>query len=131
MISFVGKVVKAPISIPYIPGKKIKGHVVWKNGVFRIRIDKELYDIEGWDDISECKWIYALPTNTYHTPWYRKPYMPPVDPDRDVLAMTLRYWGKYWHGITLYGKLVNGKFVHHKKKKEYESSISEVITTTV
>ena len=129
MISFIGKTVEAPISIPHTPGKKIKGHVVWKNGVYRIRIDGELYDIEGWDDLSDCKWIYALPTNTYHTPWYRKPYMPPIDPDKDVLAMTLRYWGRYWQGMTLYGKLVDSKFVHYKKIK-HESSLSEVTTTT-
>ena len=129
MISFIGKIIEAPISIPYTPGKKIKGHVVWKNGVFRLRIDKELYDIEGWDDISECKWIYALPTNSYYTPWTKKPYFPPIDPDKNALAMTLRYYGKYWSGMTLFGKLVDGKFVH-SKKIEHESSLSEVITTT-
>lgn len=124
MISFINKTIPTPEHIPRTPGKMIKGKVVWKSGIFRIRVKDTLYDLFEWDNLSECTHLYCLPTNSFHTVWYKKPYFPPVEPDKDVLAQTLRYWGKYWHGMTLYGKIVDGVF-HPRKKRQNESNIPE------
>jgi len=128
MFTFIGKTIKAPEQIPKLLGKRVKVKAIWKNGKFVGRVDnKTIVEIDGWDDLTNCKWIYALPTNTYFTPWHRKPYMPPEQPDKDVLEMTLRFWGKYWHNMTIYGKIVNGVF-YQSKSRNHESVISETIS---
>jgi hypothetical protein len=126
MISFIGKVVETPT---YIPGKRVGVKVVWKGDRFIGRIDKEIYEIEGWNDLTNCKWVYTLPNNTYYPPWRKRPYMPPVEPDPDVLAMTLRFYGKYWNGMTIYGKIVDGVFIEIKHRDE--PVISEAITEQI
>ena len=123
MISFVGKTVEAPV---VIPGKRVRAIVVWKNNKFRVRVNKELYDLAGWDDLSGNKWIYALPTNTYYSAWRKKPYMPPKEPDKNVMEMTIRFWGKYFHSMTIYGKIVDNIF-YQTKKGENESDLPEII----
>ena len=122
MISFINKTVEAPIKLP---GKKVKVKVVWKNNKFQGRIGKDVYDIDGWDDLSKCKYVYSLPTNTYYTPWHKRPYLPPEDNDKNILAMTLRFWGKYWQGMTLYGKIVDNIF-YQNPIKHVESNIPKV-----
>jgi hypothetical protein len=120
--NFIGKVVETPT---HIPGKRVGVKVVWKNKKFVGRLDKDLYDIKDWDNLEHCKWIYALPTNTYYPVWSRKPYQPPVEPDKNILAMTLRFWAKYRQGMTIYGKIVDGIFI---EIKHHESDIPEAIT---
>lgn len=124
MISFIGKTIEAPI---HIPGKRIGVKVIWKNSKFIARLGKDEFEIDGWNDLTDCKWVYALPNNTYFTPWHRKPYMPPAEPDKSVLEMTLRFYGKYWNNMTIYGKLIDNIF-YQSKPKEDEPDISEVIT---
>lgn len=115
MISFIGKVIETPT---YTPGKRVGVKVVWKRDRFIGRIDKMIYEIEGWNDLTDCKWIYALPTNTYYSSWHKKPYMPPVEPDPNILAMTLRYWGKYRADMTIYGKIIDNIFIEIKHRDE-------------
>lgn len=119
MITFVGKAkelpkgtisfVKKTVEVPkFTPGKRVAVKVVWKNNRFVAKKDKDCFEIVGWDDLSKSKWVYALPTNSYFTPWHRKDYIPIAD--RNALEMTLRFWGKYRHGMTIYGKIVDGMF---------------------
>lgn len=110
MITFVGKAV--PIA-SYTPGKRVSVKVIWKNSRFVGKRNGEYFEIDGWNDISKAKWIYALPTNTYFTEWHRRPYIYQSDPD--AVKMTLRFWGKYRSGMTIYGKIIDNIF--------YESSI--------
>lgn len=121
MISFVGKIVEAPIEIE---GKTVKGKAVWKGNKFQIRIGKELFDIDEWNNLTGCKNVYALPTNTYHTPWFKQPYFPPEKPDRDAMEMRLRFWSKYYQGMTLFGRLKDNIF-YQRKNRVYESIISK------
>ena len=129
MISFIGKTVEVKESVIRTPGKRISVKVVWKNGRFQARKDKDLYEVDGWDDLSNVKWIYALPTNSYFSPWSRRPYLPPSEPDKDVLAMTLRFWGKYRHDMTIYGKVVDGVF-YQSKPNYNELNIPETAEET-
>ena len=128
MISFINKTIAAPEHIPRTPGKRVAVKVIWKNNKFIGRIDKQEIEIDGWNYLSESKWIYALPTNTYYTPWSRKLYQPPDKPDKDILAMTLRFWGKYWSNMTIYGKIEDGIFYQSKKREDNEPDISEATT---
>lgn len=112
MISFIGKTVESPILIIHTSGKKIIGKVVWKKDKFQVRVGKDIYDIDGWNDISECNYIYALPTNTFFTPWHMKQYTHVND--ANTLSMILRYWGKYRHNMTIYGKIINNVFYPSK-----------------
>jgi hypothetical protein len=116
MMDFSTKVVAAPVH-DNIPGKRIHGRVHWRNNEFVVKIGENVFPIKDWDDLSECKWTYALPTNTYYTPWHRRLYDYPEKPDRDVLAMTLRFWGKYRTDMTIYGKIVDGMFIEVKRHK--------------
>lgn len=124
MISFVGKHIETK-EVIRTPGKRITAKVVWKKDKFQVRIEKDLYDIEGWDDLSECTCIYALPTNTFFTPWHRKLYTHKSD-SSETIQTTLRYWGRFRHGMTVYGKLIDNVFYPSKVNKN-ESIISGVI----
>jgi hypothetical protein len=126
MISFIGKTIEAPEQVIRTPGKRISGKVVWKKDKFQIRVGKDIYDIDNWDDISECTFIYALPTNTFFTPWHRKLYIHKSE-NPEIVQTTLRYWGKYRHGAIIYGKLIDNIFYPSKINKD-ESSISGIIT---
>jgi hypothetical protein len=106
MINFISKTIPLPI---YLPGKRISGKVVWKKDKFQVKVDKDIYDIVGWDDISDSNVIYALPTNTYFSPWHKQIYNHKPD-NIDIMKMTLRYWGKYRHGMTIYGKIIDNLF---------------------
>lgn len=125
-ISFVGKTIEVPKTIP---GKRIRAKVIWKNldNKFVAKIDKVYYDIEGYNDLTNVKWVYALPTNTFFPCWFRKPYEYNKDIDPDVLAMTLRFWGKYREGMSIYGKIIDNIFceIKHINHTQDESSISE------
>ena len=126
MISFIGKTIDAPEQVIRTPGKRISGKVVWKKDKFQIRVGKDIYDIDNWDDISECNFIYALPTNTYYTPWHRKAYLHKPD-NIDIMKMTVRYWGRFRHGMTIYGKIVDNIFYPSKIHND-ESTISAIVT---
>ena len=126
MFNFINKTVATPIREPSTPGKRISAKVIWSGDKFRVRLkDKHVYDINGWDDFSSIKYVYALPRNTYFGAWHKRPYLPPDNPDAEVLAMTKRYWGKYYSGLTIYGKIVDGIFVQSKPNYN-ERSIPEV-----
>ena len=126
MFNFASKIVATPKHEPKTPGKRLSGKVIWQGDKFRIRLkDKTVYDIANWNDFSNIKYVYALPRNTYFGAWHKRSYLPPDNPDKEVLAMTLRYWGKYYPGLTIYGKIVDGLFVQSKPNYN-ESSISEV-----
>lgn len=112
MISFVNKTVTTVVKTP---GKRVSAKVVWKNNRFYAKRDSKYYEIDKWDDLSNSRYIYALPTNTYFTPWHRKLYS--VTTDATAISLLLRFWGKYKHGDTIYGKIVDTKF--------YESRISK------
>ena len=124
MISFVNKTIEV---VNKLPGKKVKVKVIWKNSKFQGRLDKNVYDIDGWDNLDGCKYVYALPTNTYYTPWHKRSYQPPENADKDILRMTLRFWGKYWQGMTLYGKIIDNIF-YQNPTKDAKPSITESAT---
>jgi len=114
MISFVGK------TVPYIqhtPGKKIGVKVVWKNFKFVGKYRNMEFPIYDWNNLTDCKYVYALPTNTYFNEWYKKPYV--YQDDVNARNMTLRFWGKYKGGMTIYGKIIDNIF--------YESHIRRTI----
>lgn len=109
MISFVGKTIEAP---EIVSEKRVGGKVLWKYGKYYVKIDGVNYEIKDVNNLTKIKWIYALPTNRYFTPWYRKPYT--QIEDNNALEMTLRFWGKYKQGMTIYGRIENGIFTETK-----------------
>jgi hypothetical protein len=126
MFNFSKKIVFTPTREPKTTGKRISGKVVWSGDKFRVRLkNKSVYDINNWNDFSSIKYVYALPRNTYFGAWHKRPYLPPNEPDKEILDMTKRYWGKYYAGLTIYGKIVDGIFVQSKPNYN-ERSISEV-----
>lgn len=116
MKTFVGKAIPV-VTIVRTPGKRISAKVIWKDFRFYAKVNKILYPIYDWNNVSECSYLYALPTNTYFTNWYRRPFK--SNNDEDSNKMFLHFWGKYKHGMTIYGKLINDVF--------YESRVRRVI----
>lgn len=115
MVSFLNKTVATPIREPSTPGKRISAKVIWSEDRFKVRTkDKKVYEIKDWDDFSNIKFVYALPRNTYFGAWHKRPYLPPDEPDKEILAMTKRYWGKYYASLTIYGKIVDDIFIQSK-----------------
>jgi hypothetical protein len=129
MFNFVDKVVES-LKHEHTPGKRVSVKVIWKNGVFVGKYGDKLVSIADYDDLTNCKWLYALPTNTYYTPWHRSPYDAPVKPDKNALEMRLRFWGKYKTGMTIYGKIVDNVF-HEVKHRDNESGIPKVIAEQI
>lgn len=118
MLNFITKTVPVP---KYIPGIRLSAKVVWKRGkYYAVMRNKDHLEIADTDSLKGCKWIYALPTNTFHNVWYKKLYDKNTTPG--AIPMFLRYWGKYFHGMTIYGKVIDGIF-HEIRRKDNESDI--------
>ena len=124
MFNFTGKIVETP---KHTPGKRISAKVIWR-GKFMAKVEKEYFNIEGEKDLTDCVTLYALPTNRMVSCWSRKPC--PVITDPDALAMTLRFWGKYFSGMTIYGKIIDNIFVESKHKNN-EPNLSETTEESI
>lgn len=124
MISFVGKSIE---TIERTTGKRVSVKVVWKNFKFAANFKDKQIEIFGWNDLSNSKYVYALPTNTYHSEWHKRPYVKQDDPD--AIAMSLRFWGKYKQGMIIYGKIVNDIFYESKPKPKLFKGVIKTVTT--
>jgi hypothetical protein len=127
LFSFINKTVDTVVRTP---GRKVSARVKWKckKEIFVAIVNKIEYPIYN-SNVLDKDYIFALPSNTFVPAWTKRSYSI-VNPDAEVLAMTLRFWGKYFDNMIIYGTVANNIFYETRYIKEikHEPDISEIVT---